>query len=98
MTTEMALQRVLAEFQMDWLMLRVELGQQQPDAAMQLRMLERLKQFRLHVLLQIHEEMQMWVNEFHSSLLQLEKSAQLKAESTSATGIQPPVAPAKTTP
>jgi hypothetical protein len=80
MTTEIALQRDLAEFQMDWMMLSVELGAQEPDAAMKKHMLARLKTFRLQTLNQLHDEMQLWVHEFHNSLAQLEKTAKIKTD------------------
>lgn len=80
MTTEAALQHDLAEFQMDWFLLLSEQGKEQPDATMTKRQLERLKIFRLQILKQVRAEMQVWVNEFHSILLQLEHNTTLQKQ------------------
>lgn len=84
MTTEMAIQQDLAEFQMDWMLLMAEMGEKQPSSDMIQKVLLRLKEFRLQIIRRISQEMQMWAGEFNSNLLQLEKSVQAKTNFQSA--------------
>jgi hypothetical protein len=78
MTTEMAIQQDLAEFQMDWMLLMAEMGEKQPSSDMIQKTLQRLKEFRLQIMSRISQEMQAWAGEFNSNLLQLERSVQAK--------------------
>jgi hypothetical protein len=77
MKTQIVLQKVLAEFQLDWAMLLKETSHTTPSSLEhELKMLERLKKFRLRVLAEIEKEMQTWVEEFKSNLFQLEQQAE----------------------
>jgi len=83
MTTQMSLQRALAEFQMDWVLLWTEIQQQQPQIEEQKQLLQRIKEFHLQIVSETAQELQAWVSEFQSNLVQLEKAAakaQLEAQ------------------
>ena len=80
MTTQFALQKALAEFQIDWIMLLKE-REKNPDPAQEKKMLERLKAFRLQVLSEIEKETLTWVEEFKSNLKQLEEQAEAQMKS-----------------
>lgn len=77
MKTQIVLQKVLAECQLDWVMLLKETPQITPSSLEhELKMLKRLKEFRLRVLEEIEKEMQTWVEEFKGNLFQLEQQAE----------------------
>ena len=74
MVTEMSLQQVLAEFQMDWQLLWAKVEDGKPTAEQQQMLLQRLKTFRLQIIKEMTQEMQAWVAEFQSNLALLEKT------------------------
>ena len=78
MTTEMRLQKSLGNFQMNWIILSSQLKIEQPDDEMRQKMLHLLQSFYLEIAEHIQEEMQLWVNEFHNNLIQLEGNVQHK--------------------
>lgn len=79
MTTEMALQRELAAFQMDWVILlnNYQNASEEGKSCLQVEMLERLKTFRLQVFTQVQQEMQLWISEFNENLTRLELKTKL---------------------
>jgi|GEM_PF-2151854 len=82
-TTQIQLQQALAEFQMDWAMLKDTDEKQVPetpsnpnDVDIRTARLDRLKKFQMEVWEIIEKETQAWITEFRSSLALLEKRAQ----------------------
>jgi hypothetical protein len=73
MVTAMALQRRLAQFEMDWAGWWLELGGQQPNPEQQARAIALLRDFRLAVVTEVEDETRVWVAEFESGLAQLER-------------------------
>jgi hypothetical protein len=75
LTTSMALQKALVEFQMDWTLIWSEVAGGTPTAEQRKALIERVKAFRLLVAGQVEQETQAWVSEFQTNLSQLEKNA-----------------------
>jgi hypothetical protein len=73
--TAMALETLIEEFRVDWLKIEADLGDP-PDSVKTLAALDRVKTFLLAVRGQVERETQAWVDEFRSSLTQLEKQTQ----------------------
>jgi hypothetical protein len=78
-TTQLKLQNLLAEFQMDWA-IRCSEVTGNPTNEQRKEMLERLKKFRMDIWSAINEETQTWVTEFKSSLAQVAQRAEAQAE------------------
>ncbi|AKT38971.1 SLATT domain-containing protein [Chondromyces crocatus] len=79
MGSAFALQRALAEFQLDWAMMHMKLGGQPPTLAQAEQMLLRLKELHSAVLLVVEQETQSWMAEFQSSLDELYRVAKMRA-------------------
>jgi hypothetical protein len=73
--TAMALETLIEEFRVDWLKLEADLGDP-PDTVKTLAALDRVKTFLLAIRGQVERETKAWVDEFRSSLTQLEKQTQ----------------------
>jgi len=80
-TTSFALQKALAEFQTDWILMWSEVKNDIPTDEQQKKILHRIKEFRLQILTEMEQETQMWTNEFQSNLAQLQMSTKAKLES-----------------
>lgn len=80
MTTQMALQKILAEFQMDWAALQIEAGEPNPAEDLHDRMLACIKTFRLGTVEQLEHEMNIWVAEYRSVLSQMESKIKSRHE------------------
>ncbi|EYF01595.1 putative membrane protein [Chondromyces apiculatus DSM 436] len=78
-----ALQRALAEFQIDWALLQVKLGGKPPTRLQAEQMLLRLKEMRTSVLQVVEKETQGWVAEFQSSLAELYRVSRSQTDATS---------------
>jgi len=81
-TAAFTLQRALAEFQLEWAILQVRLGSNQPTREQAQQMLLRLKEFRSAVLQVIERETQSWVAEFQTNLAELYRVARSRADAT----------------
>lgn len=81
MTTAIKLQKALAEFQADWVLLWAEVSDNTPTVEQQRKILQRIKEFRLKIFTEIEQETQIWTNEFQSNLTQLDSVANSKQES-----------------
>jgi len=86
MQTAFYLQKALAEFQADWVLMWAEVKNDSLDFKQQKKLLCRLKAFHTEIHAEIEHELQMWVNEFQKSLALLQKDTQAKRE-TSRPGI-----------
>jgi hypothetical protein len=80
MKTALDLQKALAEFQADWVLMWAEVKNDSLDFKQQKKLLCRLKQFQTEIYTEIEHELQMWVNEFHKNLALLQKDTQAKGE------------------
>ena len=78
--TMMALERALSEFRFDWAMMAAKLGERKPTADQVQLMIQRLKEFLALIDTQIDQETQAWVQEFRTSLTEIEKTAKSDAE------------------
>ncbi len=78
--TDFSLQKMLAEFQTDWLLIWSEVKNDTPTKEQQEKILCHLKTFRLKIQTEIEQETQMWTNEFQSNLAQLQMSTRAKLE------------------
>lgn len=74
MTAELALRTALEEFEMDWYAQRAALRGQNPTADQVVQLLARCKEFVVKVNGIVAEETQGWVNEFKSSLSQVDEA------------------------
>lgn len=81
-TTSFAIQRLLAEFQLEWAVLQVKVAGRQPTRAQAEQMLLRLKAFRSEVLELVERETQSWVSEFQTNLAELYRVSRSRAEAT----------------
>ena len=81
MTTAVKLQKALADFQTDWILIWSEVKDNIPTAEQNRQLLQRIKDFRLKMLAEIEQETQMWTHEFQSNLAQLERVTQTQQES-----------------
>ena len=72
LTTELALQRLLREFQLDWTALNAQLGGSSPGRDQLEEMLQRIKTFSLDLIEKVELETLSWVAEFQSNFAQLE--------------------------
>lgn len=79
-TTALSLQRMLAEFQLDWSLMQVKLGGAEPTQEQVEQLLVRIREFRSAVLQVIERETQSWVVEFQSNMAELGKMARAQAE------------------
>lgn len=75
-TTSMALERDLAEFQIDWAILNAELQGKPPSPGQVAKLLERLKDLLGTVQDRLEEETKAWVAEFETNLSKLQKDAE----------------------
>jgi hypothetical protein len=75
MTTALALQRLLGEVQLDWLLLEARRVESPPRGEDIEERLELLKRFRLAVASQVEHETLSWAMEFQGNLAQLESHA-----------------------
>jgi hypothetical protein len=73
MMTEIKLQKALANFQTDWMLIWTEVKDNTPTAEQHRQLLQRIKEFRLNILTEIEHETKMWTHEFQSNLSQLER-------------------------
>jgi hypothetical protein len=80
MTTSFTLQKDLAEFQTDWILMWSEVKSDTPTSAQHKKILHRIKAFRLKILTEIEQEIQLWTSEFQSNLAQLQMSTRAKLE------------------
>jgi hypothetical protein len=81
MTTAVKLQKALADFQTDWVLLWSEVKDNTPTTEQNRQLLQRIKDFRLKMIAEIEQETQMWTHEFQSNLAQLERVTQTQQES-----------------
>lgn len=79
-TTAFAIQRLLAEFQLEWAVLQVKIVGKQPTRMQAEQMLLRLKAFRSAVLDLVERETQTWVAEFQTSLAELYRVSRSRAD------------------
>ncbi|HSN97668.1 MAG TPA: SLATT domain-containing protein, partial [Candidatus Nanopelagicales bacterium] len=79
-TSAFALQRALAEFQLEWAVVQVKLGGRQPTREQAEQMLLRLKEFRSAVLEVVERETQSWVSEFQTNLAELYRVSRSRAD------------------
>jgi len=79
-TTSFSLQKDLAEFQTDWILMWSEVKSDTPTSAQYKKILHRIKAFRLKILTEIEQEIQLWTSEFQSNLAQLQMSTREKRE------------------
>jgi hypothetical protein len=79
--TDFSLQKALAEFQTDWILMWSEVENDSPTKEQQEKILCHLKNFRLKIQTEIQQETQMWTNEFQSNLAQLQMSTRARLES-----------------
>lgn len=80
MTTSFTLQKDLAEFQTDWILMWSEVKSDTPTSAQYQKILRRIKTFRLKILTEIEQEIQLWTSEFQSNLAQLQTFTRAKLE------------------
>lgn len=80
MSTQLSLQKILAEFQIGWILLWVDIEDNKPTPEQQKTLLHYLKDFQAQLFTEIHQETQLWAAEFQSSLIQLEKYAKMRSE------------------
>jgi hypothetical protein len=81
MTTAITLQKVLADFQTDWILIWSEVTNDTPTGEQQRKLLQRIKDFRLRLLTEIERETQMWTHEFQSNLALMESVTKTQQES-----------------
>lgn len=79
-TSAFAIQKALAELQMDWSIQTAALAGKAPSAEQVQQQLTRVKEFRLAVLGVVERETQAWVAEFQANLLELDKLAKSQLE------------------
>jgi hypothetical protein len=79
-TTAFAIQRLLAEFQLEWAVLQVKLSGRQPTREQAEQMLLKLKAFRSEVLELVERETQSWVSEFQTNLAELYRMSRSRAD------------------
>lgn len=83
-TTEQKLQRLLAEFQMDWALLNQQAASgvepKEGEPTLDQQKLERLKDFRLAIHEIIETETEVWVKEFKTSLADLANAAEKRGD------------------
>jgi hypothetical protein len=80
MTTAMRLQKALADFQTDWVLMWAEVSNDTPTTAQQKKLLQRIKDFRLKIVTEIEQETQIWTHEFQSNLALLENVAKTQQD------------------
>jgi hypothetical protein len=80
MSTAMALQRRLAEFELDWAAVWLGVVDQTPSDAQKARLMELLRTFRLVIADELARETQTWVAEFENGMAQLERQARLEQQ------------------
>jgi len=80
MTTSFTLQKDLAEFQSDWILMWSEVKSDTPTSPQYKNILLRIKTFRLKILTEIEQEIQLWTSEFQSNLAQLQMFTRAKLE------------------
>jgi len=85
--TSMAMQRDLAEFQMDWAMAWPALRDGDPNDATQRELLTLLKRFHLRIADRVARETETWISEFQVNLAQLERNAKADLEPQRTGGI-----------
>jgi len=79
-TAALRLEKLKAEFQMDWAILMAKLAGELPRQDQVGQLLQRVKDFSSAIDAQVDQETQAWVAEFQSSLAQLEKTARAQLE------------------
>ena len=78
--TAFDLQKALAEFQTDWVLMWAEVKNDSLDSKQQKKLLCRIKVFHTEIYTEIEHEFKMWASEFQNSLVQLQKDTQAKRE------------------
>ncbi|RKZ76520.1 MAG: hypothetical protein DRR19_28575 [Candidatus Parabeggiatoa sp. nov. 1] len=78
--TAFDLQKALAEFQTDWVLMWAEVKNDSLDSKQQKKLLCRIKVFQTEIYTEIEHEFKMWASEFQNSLVQLQKDTQAKRE------------------
>lgn len=85
--TQLSIEKVLAEFQYDWIILIAQQqSQQTPQSALSL--LQKLKDFSLQVDTLVKQETDAWVTEFQSNISELEKTLKAEVETRKPGGIK----------
>ncbi len=82
MISALAIQRALADLQLDWAMMQARLGSRAPNAKESDAMLLRLKRFQDTMMQIIEQETQGWVAEFQTNLSELARLAKNAPEPT----------------
>jgi hypothetical protein len=90
MTTAMALQRRLAEFEMDWAASWLEVVDQHPTQDQRQQLVGLVRAFRFAVVDELEQETRVWVAEFQSGMAQLERQARLEHEIKSESSVTKP--------
>lgn len=80
-TADFALQKALAEFQTNWILMWYEVKSDIPTKEQQEKLLRCIQEFQLRILVEMEQETQMWINEFQSNIAQLQMSTKAKLES-----------------
>ncbi|WP_169796551.1 SLATT domain-containing protein [Chondromyces crocatus] len=84
MGSALALQRALAEFQLDWARMHRELGGQPPTQAQAEQMLLRLEELHSATFLVVELETQIWMADLQSSLTAIHQFAKMRAHALEA--------------
>jgi hypothetical protein len=84
LTTSMALQRLLLEFQMDWAIMNATLRDSPVTSGQCMELLQRIKVFGAAVLHEVENETLAWVAEFQSVLARIEQQAEKARQAESA--------------
>lgn len=80
MTTALVLQRLITEFEMDWVALNAHLPTDQHDPTKRELLLRRIQVFLIRVREEVERETAEWAAEYRSNLIELEKSAKRELE------------------
>jgi hypothetical protein len=88
-TTELAIQRAIDEFRLDWARLTLQLRGAEPNAEQLDALLQLCRNLAMSVRGQVEQETQSWVLEFHSNLADMEKNLKARADE-----VKPPMAKA----
>jgi hypothetical protein len=79
-TTELAIQRAIDEFRLDWARLTLQLRGAEPNAEQLEALLQLCRNLAMSVRGQVEQETQSWVLEFHSNLADMEKNLKARAD------------------
>lgn len=81
-TTMMTIERALSDFRLDWAMMLAKTGENQITPDQVQLMLQRLKEFVAAIDGHVEQETQIWVSEFRTNLVEIEKTAKTQVEAT----------------